>query len=467
MAIVLAAAAIPVTVATLLLTFSRGAIVAAAMGLVLYAVLARPRALLSGLLVALLVGSLAVVTTYNADLLASANPRSPGALDQGRELALTIGILTVVAAALRSLLMAVVEPLLERRPRLPRRVRRIAGAAVGTAAVIAAVIAIVALDLPSEVESQYQAFVETNPEADDTRSRLTEVGNRGRVEGWQVALDAFSEEKAVGQGAGGFELIWARERPVAGKVVDAHSLYIEVLAELGVVGLVLLLLALGAILAGLAARIRGRERSVYAALFAAVAAWMARAGVDWDWEMPAVTLWVFAAGGLGLAASARERRIAPDPGPILRLAVSVGLIALAITPMLVALSQRHLTEARAAADAGDCTPAIDAALASIEVLGIRPEPYEVLGYCDLGADEPELAVSAFQAAVSRDPQNWRYHYGLAIARGADGRDPRATAQRARRLNPRHPQAEELVGLFDTDDPGEWRARAATAPLPED
>jgi hypothetical protein len=183
--------------------------------------------------------------------------------------------------------------------------------------------------------------------------------------------------------------------------------------------------------------------------------------------MPAVTLWVFAAGGVGLAASARERRRPPVPGPVLRLVVAVGLIALAITPALVALSQMHLTDARDSADAGDCTAALDAALASTGVLGIRPEPYEVLGYCDLGADEPELAASAFQAAVARDPQNWRYHYGLAIARAADGRDPRPTARRARRLNPLHPQPRELVALFDTDDPEKWRARAATAPLPED
>ncbi len=80
-------------------------------------------------------------------------------------------------------------------------------------------------------------------------------------------------------------------------MVDAHGLYPETLGELGLVGLILLVTALVAILAGLAVRIRGKDRTVYAALFAATLAWMLAAAVDWHWEMPVVTLWLFAAGG--------------------------------------------------------------------------------------------------------------------------------------------------------------------------
>ena len=50
----------------------------------------------------------------------------------------------------------------------------------------------------------------------------------------------------LGSGPGTYEQYWNQHRPLQHKVRDAHNLYLEVLAELGPVGLLLLLLALGA-----------------------------------------------------------------------------------------------------------------------------------------------------------------------------------------------------------------------------
>ena len=61
----------------------------------------------------------------------------------------------------------------------------------------------------------------------------------------------------AGRGAGTFELAWLEQQPIPVSVVDAHSLYLETLAELGLVGLGLLVLALAPPLAG---RLPGRER---------------------------------------------------------------------------------------------------------------------------------------------------------------------------------------------------------------
>jgi O-antigen ligase len=145
-----------------------------------------------------------------------------------------------------------------------------------------------------------------------------------RVDYWSVAWDQWEENTWRGAGAGTFAQYWEREAaPIA--VRDAHSLYLETLAELGPVGIVLLLGALAApILAGLNARaqpLAGVAASAYTA-------YLVHAGLDWDWEMPAVTL----AGllcAVGLLAAGRQRADEITIG-------SGGRRALALTALAIA-----------------------------------------------------------------------------------------------------------------------------------
>src|SRR5207244_11142615 len=60
---------------------------------------------------------------------------------------------------------------------------------------------------------------------------------------WHVAWKAYRLNPVTGSGAGTFDSFWLRYRPVASFARDAHSLYVETLAELGPVGLALVLLA--------------------------------------------------------------------------------------------------------------------------------------------------------------------------------------------------------------------------------
>ena len=87
----------------------------------------------------------------------------------------------------------------------------------------------------------------------------------------------------AGRGAGTFELAWLEEQPIPESVLDAHSLYLETLAELGLVGLGLLALALAP---PLLAAFRGASP----AAAGGYVAFLFHAGVEWDWEMPAVTV---------------------------------------------------------------------------------------------------------------------------------------------------------------------------------
>ena len=106
---------------------------------------------------------------------------------------------------------------------------------------------------------------------------------------WRVALDAFAAHPLKGVGSGGFRVEWRRERTVADPARDAHSLYLETAAELGLVGLLLLGVAIAAVVVS-AAQARRRDAAASAGLIAALALWAVHAGIDWDWEMPALTL---------------------------------------------------------------------------------------------------------------------------------------------------------------------------------
>jgi O-antigen ligase len=112
-------------------------------------------------------------------------------------------------------------------------------------------------------------------------SRLTSVqSNRSAY--WKVALAVFADHPLDGIGSGSFRVEWLKRRPFAESVRDAHSLYLETAAELGIVGLA----ALGTLLAGAVLAARGGP----AAAAGALGAFALHAGIDWDWEMPGLSL---------------------------------------------------------------------------------------------------------------------------------------------------------------------------------
>jgi O-antigen ligase len=122
-----------------------------------------------------------------------------------------------------------------------------------------------------------------------------------RIDYWTVALDQWRENVWLGSGAGTFAIYWLREESESA-VLDAHSLYVESLAEVGPVGLTLLVVALSI---PIVAAVRSRGHPLAGAGAGAYTAFLVHAGLDWDWEMPAVTL----AGllcGIGLLLAGRR-----------------------------------------------------------------------------------------------------------------------------------------------------------------
>jgi O-antigen ligase len=461
---VLGAGAAPVLAAGLYFTLSRGAIVATVAGAVGYLLLARPRGALAGLLAVVPACTLAVVAGYHADLLSTIDPTSAAAIAQGKDAALVIGLSVVLALVVRAAGL-----LLDRRlarVRVTARARRAGWVGGAVAALVALAVCWVAFDLGDRVQRQYDGFVSgtTVKTGGDIRQRLTSPGNNGRLDHWRVALDAFEKEPLHGTGAGTYGITWARDRPIDLKVEDAHSLYVELLSELGLPGLLLVLAAILTVLFGFARGVGGPDRHLYAALFAAGGAWALHAGIDWDWELPAVTSWFWAFGGMALAAPAVSARQAV-PANLMRVVVAIGCLALAVTPALMAVSQARLNTAISAFKQGDCDSAIDAALGSLKAIPSRPQPFEVLGYCDATLGQDRLALGAMQGGLDRDPDNWELHYGLALVRADAGLDPRPAARRALSLNPRGELPRSAVRRFATSDPRKWKRRAQRARLP--
>ena len=98
-------------------------------------------------------------------------------------------------------------------------------------------------------------------------------GGHERGHYWRVAWHELAANPLLGSGAGTFADWWLRLRTVPQSTHEAHSLYLETLAELGPLGLALLLLALGA---GLAAAWRLRRERLGPALLGALVTYCRR-----------------------------------------------------------------------------------------------------------------------------------------------------------------------------------------------
>ena len=191
------------------------------------------------------------------------------------------------------------------------RARGLRAAAAAAVVAVAAGLAIGGLgERPTEAELALGAKA----------GRLTSATSN-RYEYWHVGLAAFGRRPLTGVGAGGFRVEWLRERSIPEVVRDTHSIEIELAAELGLVGL----LAFGVAVAGVAVAARRALRAhprVAAGFCAALIAWILHASIDWDWQLPAVTLpAIVMAGALialaesAVSASASSERVeAPTRG---------------------------------------------------------------------------------------------------------------------------------------------------------
>lgn len=459
----LGAGGVPILASTLLLTFSRGAIAICVIVLVVYGLLGRPRGLMSSLIAVGPATAAAVKVSYDANLLGTFNPTTPAAVSQGHHVAAVVLICVAGAIVLRGGLCVFADARLQGCA-LPAYLRRPSALAGWLSLALLGVVLIIVFRHP--LSREYHAFFRSSPVNQSVaRNRLTDPSNNGRISNWKVAIRGWRSAPILGHGAGTYQNEWARYRPNDVFVLDAHSLYLETLDELGVVGLILLLIPILVILIRVATRIRGRARPLYAAVFAVLLGWAIHAGVDWDWEMPVVSIIFFSLGGFTLG-----RRPRADGTPrswlaevssrfALRAPLALGFLLLAVLPAFTWVSQQRLDAASYAFSRGDCVTARRESLDSISLLGNRADPYEIIAYCDVRLGQPGAAVAAIHRAVALDPGDWNYRYDLALMEAADGLDPRAAARVAAQFDPREPLVQQEWALFRSGSPALWRTQA--------
>ncbi len=473
---VAAAALLPALAATLLLTFSRGAIAVTVVGIVVYALAARPRGLPGAGIAALPATAAALVATNAATLVHEGTPLTPTALSDAHELAWILAACTAGATILRAATLPLDARLA--RVEIPARTARRAWA-VGAGAVAVLALAFLLAGGASTVRHQYDRAVNAvETSGGSNSSRLFNLGDDGRQPLWEVAEDSFSAAPIAGNGAGTFQLAWQRSggRP---ERFFAYSLYLETAAELGLVGLVLLVGSLLLILVGAALLIRGPDRAAYAAGFAVILAVILHTGLDIDWQTPAVCVPVFALGGLALA----RRQVSADtaaelgrPGPgwldplrevtsgALRPLLPLACLAIAILPAQQAIGHSELDAAVTALGARDCAAARSDAEAAISAADVGPRPDEVLAICAARAGHPREAVRLAEAAVDRDPESWEPHLVLALARGSAGLDPRPELRLARAADPSRDLLRLATQEFAVANPEGWRRAARSLPF---
>jgi len=421
-----AAAALPVLACTLYLTFSRGAWAALVIGLVATVVLdpRRLRFIWTGLVVAI-PSAACVAYASRQEALTTIGSTAGAATREGHRL----GAVVLIAVAL-SCAAAWVATLVARRLVVSRRAARVVDVALASLALACVVVGLVAVGGPaaglSTVKERFSAAPVTTA---DLNSRLFSVSGNGRSEQLRVAWEAAKPHLVLGNGAGTYEYIWYEQRPDQLVVRDAHSLYMETLAELGVVGLGVLVAALLVLLLGGA---RARRTRFAASGTAALLAWAAASAFDWNWEVVGVTLTALLAGSAALVAS--ERR-APRPlgsgsrGALVGVTVIVSLAA-----VWSLVGNQALFAAREALDRKDWVAARDDGRRAQALLPWSFEPALVLGDAAAGLGDRAGALHDYRKAVAKDPQNWVAWLRVAqVARGSERREAYA---RVRELNPR-------------------------------
>jgi O-antigen ligase len=261
-----------------------------------------------------------------------------------------------------------------------------------------------------------------------TGSDGSRLSSTGRASLWRVALTEFGDHPLAGGGAGSWPSYWYRDRTNDNAIGNPNSLYAETAAELGLAGLALLVVALGA---PLAAAYRKRTVTPAAVGGGAFAAFCLHLAVDWDWQLPAVSLAGLLCGAVALIAA---REPAEKSWPVPRqgaLAACAGLMALVV---LLFAGNREVS--------GAATAVHDADRAAL-LMPWSPVPDTWLGEARLAQGDRAAAEGAFRDALAapRGSRQWRLWFNLSRAVGGEAR--LQALSKALALNPRSGELKAL------------------------
>ena len=442
----LAVAAIPMLGLGIYLASSRGGFIALLVGMVvLVAIGPRRPALLASAAIGAVGTGLAIALASGETSLLDATSGTD-ANNQGFELLAA----TVACMFFTGVARLVVDGWLERVRPSPLLAR------TGVVVLVLACVAGLVVADPGKRFDEFKS-VPTNEgvgKTDFIASHLSSGSGSGRWQFWGVALDAFDDQPVRGIGAGGYADYWNQHAPISRVTKQAHSLYLEVLGDLGPLGLIAIL---GFLVVPLVTGLRGRaafpagEPGAAAAL---VAAGALSAGIDWTFQIPVVfgvavvALALLAGPSLASAGDREETATGTTRG----WRVAIGLIA--CLALLLAgdqfLVQRGLDASQGAARDDDLSRAADEARQAIALAPWAAQPRLQLALIQESAGDLGPADTSVKAAIDRADDDWSLWLVRARIATRQGHLAEAAAalRQARRLNPRTPVFNTLKGPLD-------------------
>jgi hypothetical protein len=251
-----------------------------------------------------------------------------------------------------------------------------------------------------------------------------------RYDYYRVALDVWRKHPLAGVGAGNFSEDYIQRGRVNERPTSPHSIEFGTLVETGVVGAILLLVALGAGFAAAGGAMRRAlllDHAAAAGGLLACAYWLGQTSADWLWEFPALGGAAFAF--LGLAAGAGERRAVLAPVAKLRGRITGALAAVVAVAALLSLLAPWAAdiEVRRAADSWAKYP--DAAFRQLDRAAsynkLSERPGLLAGGIAIQLGRYGRAESAFRQVLDRDPRNLSATISLAGLASHAGRRAQA------------------------------------------
>jgi hypothetical protein len=309
----------------------------------------------------------------------------------------------------------------------------VAVAAAGLVAVF------VAYDDPVSIARHgYDSFTGPPTSGTDLNSRLLTFSNNGRIELWHAAWDEFRAHPIVGSGGGGFERWWLEHRTSGQQVRDAHNLYAQTLGELGIVGLALLVAVLAV---PLVAGLRARRHPLAAVALGAYVAYLVHAFVDWDWQVPALTLLALFCGVAVVAAARDEDEEQREPSSAMRYGFAAGAVVVAAVAFVGLVGNIALTRAQSAVVRGDGEKAAREARTARSWMPWSAEPLKALGEAQVLLGRRNEGAATLRRAAAKDPGNWEIWLDLAAL--TSGAESEQALDRAAALNPRGPEIADV------------------------
>ena len=422
----LAALPLPILAAVMYLTSSRGAFAAAAVGVVAFLALTPRRwPALAALVVAVGAGAAAVAVIEPKKELVQGDVGTALGAHQGHHAALWIGIACLATA----LLWAGLSEVGKRIPSPPRVVGQVT-------AVVLVVLAVAAIVLAHPI-ARFDAFKSSPPAHADTLNHLLNSSGSGRWQFWSAAISEFRAHPVNGGGAGSWQAWWLQHGSLSVFSQFAHSLYLESLGELGLVGFLLIVAAVAVAVVGAVRSALLLESGEVAAAAACGIAFFVAAAYDWVWQLAGIAIVGVGMLGFALGALPSTRVSARGRSDVLRPVLALIAVAAIIPQYVVLASGSHLRNSQEAFAAGDATRARSEALAAKAIEPWAASPYLQLGFVSEAEKNFNAAAHWLDEAISRSKSDYRLWLIAARIEGERGKAGPAVRdlREARRLNP--------------------------------